>query len=148
MNYAQISKVMEIYSHIRTPILYVVLLAAMSTLALSCTQVGFYKTTCPPAEGIVKSVVQSAIRSNHKIAPGLLRMFFHDCFVNGCDASILLDGSSTEKIVIQNLALRGFEVIQAAKSKLETVCPGVVSCADILALAARDSVVQVYNCMI
>lgn len=122
--------------------LYVVLLAAMSTLALSCTQVGFYKTTCPPAEGIVKSLVQSAIRSNHTIAPGLLRMFFHDCFVNGCDASILLDGSDAEKIVIQNLALRGFEVIQAAKSKLETVCPGVVSCADILALAARDSVVQ------
>ncbi|GKA61719.1 stigma-specific peroxidase [Tanacetum coccineum] len=133
---------MEIYSHIRTPFLYIVLLAAMTTLALGCTQVGFYKTTCPPAEGIVKSVVQSAIRSNHTIAPGLLRMFFHDCFVNGCDASILLDGCSAEKTVIQNSALRGFEVIQAAKSKLETVCPGVVSCADILALAARDSVVQ------
>ncbi|KAF5755491.1 putative peroxidase [Helianthus annuus] len=106
------------------------------------TRVGFYKTTCPQAEAIVQSVVQSEIRSNQTYAPGILRMFFHDCFVNGCDESVLIDGSFAEKTARANSRLRGYEVIDAAKSMLETVCPGVVSCADILALAARDSVVQ------
>ncbi|WCJ31729.1 Peroxidase superfamily protein [Euphorbia peplus] len=117
-------------------------------LALMCSQaqgqgtrVGFYSATCPRAEAIVSSTVQSHLGSNAEIAPGLLRMHFHDCFVQGCDGSVLIDGPNTEKSAVQNSGLSGYDVIDAAKTQLEAVCPGIVSCADILALAARDSVV-------
>lgn len=107
------------------------------------TRVGFYDRSCPTAEAIVKSTVQTHFNANSTIAPGLLRMHFHDCFVHGCDASILIDGPNTEKTARPNLNLRGYEAIDDAKARLEAVCPGTVSCADILALATRDVVVLV-----
>lgn len=76
------------------------------------------------------------------------RLFFYmGLYVQGCDASVLLDDTATftgEKTATpNNNSLRGFEVVDKIKSGLESVCPGVVSCADILAVAARDSVVAV-----
>ncbi|KAG2595377.1 hypothetical protein PVAP13_5KG069700 [Panicum virgatum] len=103
-------------------------------------QIGFYDSYCPDAEDIVRSTVEQYYVKDATIAPALLRLHFHDCFVQGCDASVLISGASSERSAPQNFGLRGFEVIDDAKSQLEAVCPGVVSCADILALAARDTV--------
>ncbi|GAB2272103.1 NAD(+) salvage pathway protein [Dionaea muscipula] len=105
----------------------------------------YYDSTCPDALATIKSGVNAAIANEARMGASLLRLHFHDCFVNGCDASVLLDDTSNfkgEKTAPANLnSLRGFGVIDDIKSKLETTCPATVSCADILAVAARDSVV-------
>lgn len=64
----------------------------------------------------------------------------------GCDGSVLLKSSGNnkaEKDGPPNISLHAFYVIDVAKKQIENVCPGVVSCADILALAARDAVALV-----
>lgn len=69
--------------------------------------------------------------------------------IQGCDASVLLDDTANftgEKTAFPNAnSLRGFEVIDDIKSQLEAedMCPGVVSCADILTVAAREAVAAV-----
>ncbi|BAT88259.1 Cationic peroxidase [Vigna angularis] len=75
----------------------------------------------------------------------LLRLHFHDCFVNGCDGSVLLDDTPNftgEKTALPNIgSIRGLEVIDEIKAAVDKACKRpVVSCADILAVAARDSV--------
>ncbi|XP_058005243.1 peroxidase 60-like [Hevea brasiliensis] len=104
-------------------------------------QFGFYKGKCKfDVESIVRGVVQAKFISDKTIVAALVRLHFHDCFVHGCDASILLDGSKSEKTAPPNLSVRGYDIIDAAKAAVELFCPGLVSCADIIAMAARDSV--------
>ncbi|KAJ3670380.1 hypothetical protein LUZ60_010704 [Juncus effusus] len=106
-------------------------------------QVGFYSSTCPNAEKIVRDTVSSYFADDSTVSAPLLRLHFHDCFVRGCDGSVLLNSTETnvaEKDARPNKSLDAFYVIDAAKAALENACPGVVSCADILALAARDAV--------
>ncbi|KAI9083095.1 hypothetical protein K1719_034999 [Acacia pycnantha] len=105
----------------------------------------FYARSCPNLQTIVRSAISQALAREARLGASILRLFFHDCFVNGCDAGILLDdtGSFTgEKNAGPNQSARGYEVIDAIKTNVEAACKGTVSCADILALAAQEGVTQ------
>lgn len=105
----------------------------------------FYESTCPKLESIVRSYLKKQFERDIGLAAGLLRVHFHDCFVQGCDGSVLLDGSASgpsEKEAPPNLTLRpeAFKAIDELRALIDKACGRVVSCADVLALAARDSV--------
>nr|GMD23890.1 peroxidase 4-like [Ipomoea batatas] len=105
----------------------------------------FYSKSCPMLFGTIKSIIKSSVNKEKRMGASLLRLHFHDCFVQGCDGSILLDDTSSFKgektAFANNNSVRGYDVIDDIKSAIEKVCPGVVSCADIVAIAARDSTV-------
>ncbi|CAL9098409.1 unnamed protein product [Musa textilis] len=125
--------------------------AAIASAQLSST---FYSTSCPLAIQTIRQAVRAAVAKEARMGASLLRLHFHDCFVNatdvlddhkqGCDGSVLLDDTPSftgEKTAVpNNNSLRGFDVIDNIKSQVEAVCKQVVSCADILAVAARESV--------
>ncbi|CAI0399547.1 unnamed protein product [Linum tenue] len=105
----------------------------------------FYEKICPLALPTIRRVVSQAVNAEPRMGASLLRLHFHDCFVNGCDGSVLLDDTTKftgEKTAVPNLnSLRGFDVVDKIKSEVDRVCKrSVVSCADVLAVAARDSV--------
>ncbi|CAL4911981.1 unnamed protein product [Urochloa decumbens] len=126
-------------------IILLLLLAAGTSSAMAQLSTGFYSHSCPGVYDAVRSAMKAAIAREQRMGASILRLFFHDCFVQGCDASLLLDDTASfqgEKMARPNNgSVRGFEVIDDVKSAVDKVCPGVVSCADILAIAARDSVV-------
>ncbi|PHU22388.1 Lignin-forming anionic peroxidase [Capsicum chinense] len=103
----------------------------------------FYDRTYPNALNTIRTSVRQAVSHERHMAASLIRLHFHDFFAQGCDASILLDETPTivsEKTALPNLgSVRGYGIIEDAKRELEKTCPGVVSCANILAVAARDA---------
>jgi len=156
---------------VQTIVLLLLAVAAVASAQLSAT---FYDSSCPRALGTIRSAVTAAVNRDPRMGASLLRLHFHDCFVQasprsssslplarslssrtysvpwraqGCDASVLLSdrGSFTgEQNAFPNRgSLRGFDVVDSIKAQVEAVCPRTVSCADILAVAARDSVVTV-----
>ncbi|KAG5549154.1 hypothetical protein RHGRI_014502 [Rhododendron griersonianum] len=129
------------YSAIASALLLFSLLMSTPTNAqLSST---FYDNTCPNALNTIRTSIRQAVSRERRMAASLIRLHFHDCFVQGCDASILLSEAATstsERTAAPNAgSARGYEVIDAAKVEVEKICPEVVSCADILAVAVRDA---------
>lgn len=51
--------------------------------------------------------------------------------------------NTAERDAIPNQSVRGYHIVDDIKSQVEVMCPGIVSCADIIALASRDAVVLV-----
>ncbi|XP_015068474.1 peroxidase 51-like [Solanum pennellii] len=128
-----------------------------SFLSISCVSIfmpnlvgaqlktNFYAQTCPNVESIVRNVVNQKFKQTFVTIPAVLRLFFHDCFVEGYDASVIIAstaGNTAEKDHPDNLSLAGdgFDTVIKAKAAVDAIpsCKNKVSCADILALATRD----------
>ncbi|KAG0528248.1 hypothetical protein BDA96_06G302000 [Sorghum bicolor] len=64
------------------------------------------------------------------IAAGLIRIFFHDCFPQGCDASVLLSGSDSEQNLGPNETLRpeARKLIDDIRAAVHAACGPTVSC--------------------
>lgn len=103
----------------------------------------YYKTSCPDFESIVREAVTAKHNTSPTTAAATLRLFFQDCMIGGCDASLLIASNSfnkAERDADINLSLPGdaFDVVTRAKTALEITCPGIVSCSDVLALATHN----------
>ncbi|KAL6209525.1 hypothetical protein ACLB2K_020465 [Fragaria x ananassa] len=118
--------------------------AAKPHLQLS---VDYYAKSCPQLEKLIGSITSQQFKEAPVSGPATIRLFFHDCFVEGCDASITITSQQGSKVLAgkdapdnKDLRVEGFESVRKAKALVESKCPGVVSCADILAIEARDYV--------
>ncbi|KAJ1685042.1 hypothetical protein LUZ63_016432 [Rhynchospora breviuscula] len=106
----------------------------------------YYANICPNLENLVQGAVRGMMASSLIAAAATLRLFFHDCFITGCDASLLIQNPNNddEQHSSENMFLRadGYKTIAAAKAAVDAdpQCANKVSCADIMALAARDAV--------
>ncbi|KAF5188877.1 Peroxidase [Thalictrum thalictroides] len=105
----------------------------------------FHRTNCPSLETIIRDYLREIFSSDFGMAAGLLRIHFHDCFVQGCDGSLLLAGSASgpgEQEAPPNLTLRPrtFVIINELRNRIHRACGSIVSCSDIVALCARDAV--------
>ncbi|KAI5415050.1 Peroxidase 16, variant 3 [Lathyrus oleraceus] len=125
--------------------LSLLLLLTASTTSAQLTR-GFYNNVCPNVEQVVRAAVTQKFQQTFVTAPATLRLFFHDCFVRGCDASVLIQSpnNKAEKDHPDDVSLAGdgFDTVIKAKAAVDKdpKCRNKVSCADILALATRDVV--------
>ncbi|XP_073010973.1 peroxidase 45-like [Typha latifolia] len=107
----------------------------------------YYANICPNVESVVRGAVIRKMQQTPIAAPAALRLLFHDCFVRGCDASVMIisPNADDEWRSPEDMTLKpeGFDVILAAKAAVDSnpQCRNKVSCADIIAIAARDAVV-------
>ncbi|XP_076958487.1 peroxidase 17-like [Bidens hawaiensis] len=126
------------------PFLFFYLFPANIPTAEPPLRSGYYSGSCPNAEHIVRDVMKRAMIREPRSGASVMRLQFHDCFVNGCDGSMLLDDTPTmlgEKLSLSNIdSLRSYEVVDEIKEALEMACPLTVSCADIIIMASRDAV--------
>ncbi|TYI83074.1 hypothetical protein E1A91_D05G265800v1 [Gossypium mustelinum] len=84
----------------------------------------FYGNTCPNLTTIVGGVLQQAVQSDIRIGATLIRAHFHDCMVDDATPNQMID----------------VDIVDDIKTALENSCPGLVSCADILALGSQIGV--------
>ncbi|XP_058179260.1 peroxidase 51-like [Rhododendron vialii] len=126
---------------------FLVVLCIFPYLASAQLRQNYYANICPNVENIVRNAVKLKFSQTFVTVPATLRLFFHDCMVEGCDASVIIASSGSnqaEKDNPDNLSLAGdgFDTVIKAKAAVDAIpsCKNKVSCADILAMATRDVV--------
>ncbi|XP_010498932.1 PREDICTED: peroxidase 6-like [Camelina sativa] len=124
------------------------ILLSFPYLLLANLSSDYYSKTCPEFEQTLVQIVTDKQIAAPTTAAGTLRLFFHDCMVDGCDASILVASTprkTSERDADINRSLPGdaFEVVTRVKTALELKCPNVVSCSDILVGATRSLITMV-----
>lgn len=62
--------------------LAVAILSLLASAARAQLSPAFYATTCPNLETIVRSVMAQVIAQDPRMGASMIRLFFHDCFVN------------------------------------------------------------------
>lgn len=121
---------------------------SMLSEAMTSLTKDYYQETCPDFSKIVRETVTTTEGPPGKTAAGILRLFFHDCFLEGCDASVLIAKNALNKTerddeINHSLTEETFDIVTRIKTALEESCPGVVSCADILAQSTREAVTMI-----
>ncbi|ONK62530.1 uncharacterized protein A4U43_C07F5040 [Asparagus officinalis] len=104
----------------------------------------YYNNSCPRTEDIVKEQVEKLYRKHGNTAVSWVRNLFHDCMLKSCDASLLLETTEatiSEQTSPRSFGMRNFKYVNTIKDALEAECPVTVSCADVVALSAREAVV-------
>ncbi|XP_057982220.1 peroxidase 21-like, partial [Malania oleifera] len=107
-------------------------------------QLNYYSSSCPRAEEIVKQEVTKLFQQRKNTAISWLRYLFHDCMVKSCDGSFLLtksEGVEAEVDSPRSFGITDFRYFNQIKEAVEKECPSTVSCADTLALTAREAIV-------
>lgn len=72
----------------------------------------FYRNSCPRAEEIARSVLEEHFKKDPSVAAGLLRLFFHDCFIRVSALSLSLSLSPTPTHIIVIITIHGERTVQ------------------------------------
>ncbi|XP_044952543.1 peroxidase 45-like isoform X2 [Hordeum vulgare subsp. vulgare] len=91
--------------------------AILSSFAAAQLRPDYYAGVCPNLEGIVRDSVKQSMAKSPISAPATLRLFFHDCAVMGCDASVMIVSPTGDDY---SLKPEGFQTILDAKAAVDS----------------------------
>jgi len=73
---------MAVFSRSTAFLALAIVLAVLGCAAAQQLSPNFYNNTCPQLSAIVRSGMAAAVGKEKRMGASILRMFFHDCFVN------------------------------------------------------------------
>ncbi|KAK8652440.1 hypothetical protein V6N13_126472 [Hibiscus sabdariffa] len=103
-------------------------LSSTAFISESRLSLDYYSKTCPSFNRIKQETITNKQINSPTTAAETLRLLFHDCLPNGCDASILISSTpfkKAERDVDINLSLPGdpFDLIDEPRQPLNSHVP-------------------------